>query len=94
MEEAQTALQQQLAATDYRTLPYGVKVELMEGSPDDVIPKFVTDHEIDILVMGTHGRSGISRLLLGNTAERILPVVDCSVIAVKPHDFVSLYHAT
>ena len=94
MEDAQAALQQQLVATDYRTLPYGVKVELIEGSPDDVIPKFVIDHEIDILVMGTHGRSGISRLLLGNTAERILPMVDCSVMAVKPSDFVSPYHAT
>lgn len=89
IEDAQAGLQQQLASTDYRTLPHGVMVELLEGSPDDTIPKFVVDNEIDILVMGTHGRSGISRLVLGNTAERILPAVDCSVIAVKPADFVS-----
>ena len=91
IEDAQSVLQQQLAATDYRTLPYGVKVELVEGPPDDTIPKFVAENGIDILVMGTHGRSGLSRLVLGNTAERILPMVDCSVIAVKPHDFVSPY---
>jgi universal stress protein E len=89
VDDAKAALQQQLAATDYRTLPHGVMVEVIEGSPDDVIPKFVADQEIDILVLGTHGRSGLSRLVLGNTAERILPMVHCSVIAVKPHDFVS-----
>ena len=89
IDDANAALHQQLAATDYRTLPYGVKVEVIEGSPDDAIPQFVAEHEIDILVMGTHGRSGLSRLVLGNTAERILPMVQCSVIAVKPHDFVS-----
>lgn len=84
LEDAKAALQQQLITTDYRTLPHGVKVEIVEGSADEAIPKFVTDNEIDILVMGTHGRTGVSRMLLGNTAERILPKVDCSVIAVKP----------
>lgn len=88
-DEAESSLHQQLAVTDYRTLPHGIKVEIVEGSPDDAIPKFVIDNEVDILVMGTHGRSGISRLVLGNTAERILPTLNCSVIAVKPLDFVS-----
>lgn len=91
LEEAEVAVQQQLAATDYRTLPHGVKIELIEGSPDEAIPKFVTDNEIDILVIGTHGRRGVSRLVMGNTAERILPTVNCSVIAVKPIGFVSPY---
>lgn len=85
--DAEAAIQQQLSATDYRTLPHGVKIELIEGAPDHVIPPFITDNQIDILVIGTHGRSGISRLILGNMAERILPVVDCSVIAVKPSGF-------
>ena len=89
LEDAQTGLQNQLAATDYRTLQHGVKVEVVEGSADDAIPKFVTENEVDILVMGTHGRSGLTRLLLGNTAERILPNVHCSVITVKPDGFVS-----
>ncbi len=93
IDEAQSTLQLQLAATDYRTLPHGVKVEMVEGAPDEAIPKFVVDNEIDILVMGTQGRSGLSRLVLGNTAERILPLVNCSVLTVKPQDFVSPYAA-
>lgn len=88
MEEAEANLQQQLVTTDYRTLPHGVKVDVVEGSFDEAIPKFVTDNEIDILVVGTHGRTGIPRLVLGNSAERVLPLVHCSLIAVKPENFV------
>ncbi|HEY4259615.1 MAG TPA: universal stress protein [Schlesneria sp.] len=90
-EDALAQMHQHLMATDYRTLAHGVKVELLDGPPDDVIPQFVIDNEIDVLVLGTHARSGISRLVLGNTAERILPTVHCSVLAVKPGDFVSPY---
>lgn len=91
MEDAATALNQRLSETDYRTLPHGVKTEVLEGTAEEVIPQFVDDNEIDILVLGTHGRSGLARLVLGNTAERILPSVHCSVFAVKPSDFVSPY---
>jgi universal stress protein E len=38
-------------------------------------------------VMGTSARSGLSNLVLGNTAERLISHMKCSVIAVKPHDF-------
>jgi len=88
-EEALSNLQQQLAQTDYRTIEHGVKVEVVEGTPDAAIPQFVDDKEIDVLVIGTHGRSGFTGLLLGNTAERVLPHVHCSVIAIKPKDYVS-----
>ena len=42
-----------------------------------------------VLVMGTVSRGGVPGLLFGNTAERILPRVDCAILAVKPDDFVS-----
>jgi universal stress protein E len=59
------------------------------GKPEDVIAEFVTAEGIDILVMGTVGRGGIPGLLLGNTAERVLRKITCSVLAIKPDDFVS-----
>jgi len=37
--------------------------------------------------MGTMARSGFSRMLIGNTAERLLPQIPCSLLAVKPDDF-------
>ncbi len=43
---------------------------------------------VELLVMGTIARSGIAGFFVGNTAERLLPQLSCSVLAVKPKDFV------
>jgi nucleotide-binding universal stress UspA family protein len=59
------------------------------GEPEDVIPEFVVAEGIDLLVMGTVARSGIPGLFIGNTAERVLRKLPCSVLAVKPDGFVS-----
>jgi len=91
-DEAREHLQSHLQQTDCRTLKYGVKTEVLEGTPDAVVPKYVADNEVDLLVIGTQGRSGISGMLLGNTAERILPFVHCSLLTIKPADFVSPLH--
>ena len=42
-----------------------------------------------MLVMGTVGRSGIPGLIIGNTAEKVITSIDCSVLAVKPEHFVT-----
>jgi len=57
---------------------------LLKGKPHKVIPDFVSKNNIDILVMGTVARSGIPGFIVGNTAEKILNQVDCSVMALKP----------
>ncbi len=65
---------------------------LRRGAADEVIPAFVVAEGIDLVVMGTVARSGISGMLIGNTAERILRKLPCSVLAVKPDGFVSPVH--
>jgi nucleotide-binding universal stress UspA family protein len=65
------------------------RINIQRGTPGNLIPKFVKDKEIELLVMGTVGRTGISGLLIGNTAEMTLNKVNCSVLAVKPDGFVS-----
>lgn len=87
--EAEEHLGAQLAQTDYRTLPHGVKAEVIEGPADTVIPQFVSDNAVDLLVIGTHGRTGLTRMLLGNTAERLLPHLHASLLAIRPADFES-----
>jgi nucleotide-binding universal stress UspA family protein len=62
---------------------------LVRGRPADAIIDFVASHLIGLLVMGTVGRTGIPGLLIGNTAERVLGEVTCSVLALKPRGFVS-----
>ena len=62
---------------------------LRRGEPQDVIPEFVVSEGIDVLVMGTVARGGVSAVLIGNTAERVLRKLPCSVLTVKPDGFVS-----
>ncbi len=59
------------------------------GKPDDVILEFVASEGIDILVIGTVARGGIPGLLIGNTAERVIRKLRCSVLTVKPDNYVS-----
>lgn len=51
--------------------------------------QIITKSRINLLVMGTLARTGIRGVLIGNTAEKILDQVRCSVVAVKPPGFVS-----
>lgn len=88
-DEAENKLHEQLAQTDYRTLTHGVQVSVVEGPADVVILDAIEDHKIDLLVMGTVARGGLSGILVGNTAEQLLPQVPCSVMAIKPQDFES-----
>ena len=61
----------------------------IEGDPEDVVPEFVRARNIDVVVMGTVGRTGVPGFLIGNTAEMILGQVECSVLAVKPEGYVT-----
>ncbi len=62
---------------------------LKKGHPNDVIPELVTHSDIDLVVMGTVGRTGIPGFFIGNTAEEVLGQIDCSVLAIKPPGFES-----
>ncbi len=66
-----------------------VKVQHIAGLPEKVIPEFVRDHGIDILLMGTVARTGIAGFIFGNTAENIVQELSCSLVALKPNGFVS-----
>jgi len=61
------------AATD-RAVAAGVEVAAVTelGRPARAILEYVDDHDIDHVVMGSHGRSGVSRLVMGSVAERVL----------------------
>lgn len=74
--------------------PFGLSpddrcVHIVDGDPGEVIPALAARERIDLLVMGTIARAGVPGLLIGNTAERTLRAVDCSVLAIKPEGFVS-----
>jgi nucleotide-binding universal stress UspA family protein len=57
---------------------------LREGKPADEILAAAREWEADLIVIGTHGRSGISRLILGSTAESVVRYAACPVLVIKP----------
>jgi nucleotide-binding universal stress UspA family protein len=57
---------------------------LERGELRDVLPAIILQHEIDLLVLGTHGRHGIKKLILGSVAEQIFRLVTCPVLTVGP----------
>ena len=65
------------------------QVHLLKGKVSNLIPELVINKRIDLIVMGTLCRTGIPGFFIGNTAERILHRVDCSVLTVKPEGFIS-----
>lgn len=54
------------------------------GSPASTIAEFAADRGADMIVVGTHGRTGLSRMLMGSTAESLLRQAPCQVLVVKP----------
>src|SRR5205807_7106066 len=49
------------------------------------IPKWINEHGIDLIIVGTHGRKGVDRFFLGSTAELIFRTATCPVLTVGPH---------
>ena len=65
------------------------KIVYQKGEPTELIPSIISEKKIDILVMGTVARTGISGFVIGNTAENILQKINCSLFALKPEGYVS-----
>lgn len=68
-----------------RPLDPGITVHhiLLIGDPAEEIVRFARDASMDLVVMGTQGRTGMDRLLLGSVAEKVLRDAHCSVLIVK-----------
>ncbi|MBN1992956.1 MAG: universal stress protein [Anaerolineae bacterium] len=62
---------------------------LLRGSARKTIPELAVALQADLVIMGTVARTGISGLIIGNTAEAILDQLTCSVLAIKPPGFIT-----
>lgn len=63
--------------------------QVIQGNAAQLLPEMANQQLFDLVVMGSVGRSGITGLIIGNTAESILSQLNCSVLVVKPPGFVS-----
>jgi len=60
-----------------------------EGLPEDVIPQVASQLGASMVILGTTGRTGISAVFIGNTAEAVIDKLTCDVLALKPDGYVS-----
>jgi universal stress protein A len=60
-----------------------VQTLLLHGLPHEEIPRAARRRRVDLIVMGTHGRTGLGRLFLGSVAERVVALAPCPVMTVR-----------
>jgi len=72
-----------LTANDPRIREVHIKTEQTTGDPVTEILQTSRQQDCDLIVMGTHGRTGLSRLLMGSVAEQVLRRATCPVLTVK-----------
>jgi universal stress protein E len=65
------------------------EVYLLKGEAGTLITKLAQAKVVDLIVMGTVSRAGIAGLLIGNTAEKVLQQVECSILTIKPEGFIT-----
>lgn len=84
--------QRQLTALANGITEVPVETQVMIGSPGPSIVAVAENYQADLIVMGTHGRSGLSRWLMGSVAEYVLRHAPCPVLTIKPETASHLSH--
>lgn len=72
-----------LKAASYTGSGDRVKRLLLDGDPSSKIESIVQKKEIDLVIMGTNGRTGFEHFLVGSVAEKVLKSVDCPVMTIR-----------
>ncbi len=82
--QAQQELSKQEIVDMLAGVPHRTLIEC--GELKEVLAKLVKESEISLVVVGTHGRNGFKKLLIGSRAEQILRTTECAVLTVPPHE--------
>jgi nucleotide-binding universal stress UspA family protein len=83
-EQAQRHLEEWRADAERIVQAPRVSVEKAIGEPASEIVSYATDSGVDLLVLGTHGRTGLEHALMGSIAERVVRRAHCPVLTVRP----------
>jgi len=75
---------------EFNLIDVNYKIEIKGGEPAEEILKAIKNHESDLLLMGTTGKSGISKILMGSVTEKVIREVLCSFITLKNEDAITL----
>ena len=61
------------------------KTAVAAGDPSEEIINYIQEHKIDLVIIGTHGRKGMDKILFGSVAERVVKTAQVPVMVVNPH---------
>jgi len=81
-EEARKRLKTLVPAEEAEGLDW--ETVIRQGEPFIEIIRFAKDQDVDLIVIGTHGRSGFEHIIFGSTAEKVVRKAPCPVLSVRP----------
>jgi len=81
IDDAGTQLANRLSAEDRGQ--FRATTDVISGFSATAIVEYAQDHDIDLIVMGTHGRTGMAHLVIGSVAERVVRLASCPVLTVR-----------
>ncbi len=79
---------------DHNVVTQSLRIEIRHGAPAQEIVAAAKDLRSDLIVMCTHGRSGVSHILMGSVAEKVVRNASCPVLTLKPDEFRELINVT
>ena len=87
LEHAKAAAHDYLAGIQKRLSESGIAVRSVVevGPPAERVIACATDNAVDVIALSTHGRSGLSALMMGNVANKVLHYAEVPVLLVRPH---------
>jgi len=84
IEEARAELEQQVERICAESAGVEIAWRVVSGVPFKEICRLAEEENFQLIVIGTHGRTGLSHLLIGSTAERVVQHASCPVLSLKP----------
>ena len=85
-EEEQIKAFEELASRAERDMAqsgFATEAKVVEGDPRDALVHFAETEKADLIVVGSHGRTGLKKLLMGSVASHVVTHAPCSVVVVK-----------
>lgn len=82
LNDSQDALDKQAKTVADAGVEYFTAIR--EGTVHEVISEYAREHGVDVVILGTHGRSGVSKLMYGSVTERVIKTVHTPIIVIPP----------